>query len=148
MTKFTLIIGALLIALGVVTYAIGADGKHSPTALIPAGEGALLLIAGLIAVKPAARMHAMHIAVIVGLIGFIAAIVALIYGRIDLAVYLHFVPNAIARLIWSVYQRAWWGLSDVAFYLLVRPQAKAARVLAAMGPHVEGDQAIFQGESS
>ena len=78
MTKLTLIIAALLIALGVVTYAIGADGKHSPTALIPAGEGALLLIAGLIALKPAARIHAMHIAVIVGLIGFIAAVVALI----------------------------------------------------------------------
>ena len=35
----------------------------------------------------------------------------------------------------------------VAFYLLVRPQAKAARALAG-NAHVEGDQAIFQGESS
>jgi len=77
-TKFTIVVGALLILLGVATYAIGVDGKRSVTALIPAFEGALLLIAGLIALKPAARMHGMHVAVLVGLIGFIAAVVAMI----------------------------------------------------------------------
>ena len=81
MTKLTLIISGLLIALGVVTYAIGVDGHHSITALIPAFDGALLLIAGLIALRPAARMHAMHVAVIAGLLGFIAAIGGLIARR-------------------------------------------------------------------
>ena len=45
MTKVTITIAVLLILLGVSTYAIGVEGKHSPTALIPAGEGLLLLIA-------------------------------------------------------------------------------------------------------
>jgi len=77
-TKLTLIIAALLILLGAGTFAVGVDGRRSVTALIPAFEGALLLIAGLIALKPAARMHGMHAAVIVGLIGFVAAVVAMV----------------------------------------------------------------------
>ena len=78
MTKFTIVVAVLLILLGAGTYAVGVDGKRSVTALIPAFEGALLLIAGLIALKPSARMHGMHVAVLVGLIGFIASIVAMV----------------------------------------------------------------------
>jgi hypothetical protein len=81
MTKLTFGIAAALIILGVSTYAVGVDGKHSVTALIPAFTGALLLIAGLIALKPALKMHGMHVAVLVGLLGFIAAIGGLIARR-------------------------------------------------------------------
>jgi len=66
----TVIIGALLIALGVVSYLMHPVSK---TALIPAYVGGALVVLGAIAFSPAARKHAMHLAVIVGLLGFLAA---------------------------------------------------------------------------
>jgi fluoride ion exporter CrcB/FEX len=62
----------MLILLGCFGY-FGAAGDHkSFTALIPAAFGLVLGICGVIAMNPAARKHAMHIAVSVGLIGALA----------------------------------------------------------------------------
>lgn len=47
-------------------------GKKSVTALIPAFVGGLLAICGLVAFNEGLRMHAMHGAVLVGLLGFLA----------------------------------------------------------------------------
>ena len=73
MAKTTMLIGALLCVLGFVSYGMGAQAGsevRSPTALIPAGFGALLLLMGFGAlVKPAARKHFMHAAAAVGLLG-------------------------------------------------------------------------------
>jgi hypothetical protein len=41
--------------------------------LIPAFAGGLLLLCGVVALNEKARMHAMHAAVLVGLLGFLAA---------------------------------------------------------------------------
>lgn len=49
--------------------AVALSEKFSPTALIPAVEGALLIVMGIVARNPKARMHAMHGAATVGLIG-------------------------------------------------------------------------------
>jgi hypothetical protein len=65
--------GRLLIILGLVGYGYGLyNGNASPTALIPAVFGVILMILGHIAQsKENLRKHLMHGAVIVGLLGFI-----------------------------------------------------------------------------
>ena len=97
MPRVTIFFAVLLILLGIVGYAgtptaatsTGLDAspsstsadtntaseqsKRSVTALIPAFTGGLLLIFGLIALNERWRMHAMHGAVLIGLLGFLAA---------------------------------------------------------------------------
>ena len=46
--------------------------KRSATAFIPSGFGLLMLVCGVIALKESLRKHAMHGAVLIGLIGFLA----------------------------------------------------------------------------
>ena len=71
MAKMTLVFALILIVMGVAVFV--ATGSHAPTALIPAYFGILLGILGLLANSPNSRrrMLFMHIAVTVGLIGFI-----------------------------------------------------------------------------
>jgi hypothetical protein len=67
--KLTIIFGILLILLGVGGYV--GTGMESPTALIPAGVGIVLAALGAVAqAKPTLRMHIMHAAVLVGILGF------------------------------------------------------------------------------
>lgn len=72
MTATTRLFGIVLIVLGIASYML--TGRTSVTALIPAIFGAVLLICALIARKEAARKHAMHAAVAVGLIGALASL--------------------------------------------------------------------------
>ena len=93
MAKVTIVIAALLILLGCVGYfgtptdqptspenaatesddaASAATSKRSVTALIPAFFGAILLACGLLACNEGMRKHAMHAAVSIGLLGFLA----------------------------------------------------------------------------
>jgi hypothetical protein len=66
MPKQTLVFAALLIALGVVAFAISG----SRTALLPAFfGGALAVLAGLALAYAGARRHLMHIAAVVALLG-------------------------------------------------------------------------------
>lgn len=71
MAKLTLVFALILILLGVAGYA--ETGRYAPTALIPAWFGVVLGILGLIAntERRKRRMVAMHIAALVGLIGFV-----------------------------------------------------------------------------
>jgi hypothetical protein len=71
----TIGIGLLLIALGLGAY-FGTGQEHA-TALIPAYFGAPLLLLGLVALNAKLRKHAMHVAVIVGLLGFLGALYSL-----------------------------------------------------------------------
>ncbi len=99
MKTVTITTGIVLVAIGAVGYLLPSDAssvsatpaaesatqletgesagpatKRSLTALIPAAVGALLLICGLVAAaKPTAAKHAMHVAVLFGLLGAIAA---------------------------------------------------------------------------
>jgi small-conductance mechanosensitive channel len=73
------IFGGLLIALGLVGY-LGSD-RASITALIPALFGLVLVALGLLARKERLRMHVMHAAVLVGLIGFLVPAVRT-FGKI------------------------------------------------------------------
>ena len=72
MTKTAFVFGALLIILGIGGYFVAEPALRSPTALIPAIAGGLLIVFGAIALRPNLRMHAMHGAALVGLLGFIA----------------------------------------------------------------------------
>jgi hypothetical protein len=67
----TIVFGAVLIGLALIGY----FPTHATTALIPGGFGVVLVILGVLALSPRLKMHAMHGAVIVGLLGFLAATV-------------------------------------------------------------------------
>jgi hypothetical protein len=71
MASFTIILGIALIALGAGGYL--GTGRESFTALIPVLFGLPMLILGLLALRRAARKVAMHIAVVIGVLGFAGA---------------------------------------------------------------------------
>ena len=85
MPSTSIVTGVLLILLGIFGYVFGLlDGHASPTALIPAAFGLLLVIFGWLAtVKEDLRKHLMHAAVLVAFIGFLIPAVRLIskYGE-------------------------------------------------------------------
>jgi hypothetical protein len=62
--------GVLLTLLGPVLYFLSDPAKQSPTAFIPSGFGIVLIVLGVIARNEKLRMHAMHGAALIGLIGF------------------------------------------------------------------------------
>ena len=71
MYRVTILFGILLGITGIVGFYL-TGAKHL-TALIPAFIGFPLFVCGSIAAKEAMRMLAMHIAILIGLIGFIGA---------------------------------------------------------------------------
>jgi fluoride ion exporter CrcB/FEX len=72
----TIAFGVVLIALGLGGY-FGTD-RVSLTALIPAAFGVLLVVFGALARDEKRRKMAMHIAVVVGLLGFLGTVSGLI----------------------------------------------------------------------
>ena len=72
MANITIIIGLLLIALGAGGYYGG--GQPSMTAMIPAFFGLPIALLGVVALKEKLRKHAMHGAVLLGLLGFVGAL--------------------------------------------------------------------------
>jgi hypothetical protein len=73
-----IIIGALLCVLGFATYAMAAQtgtAERSPTALIPAGFGAIIALMGFFSIiAPSARKHLMHVAAMFGALGTLGGI--------------------------------------------------------------------------
>jgi len=65
----SILCGVLLAVLGLVFYAV--TGFAHPTALIPVPFGVLLVLLGCVALKENLRKHAMHLAAVVGLLGFL-----------------------------------------------------------------------------
>ena len=63
--------GVSLLALGFGAYL--ASGRSSLTALIPAAFGLALLALGLIGKRPSATKHAMHVAAVIALVGFVGS---------------------------------------------------------------------------
>lgn len=78
MGKLTIGFGVLLAVVGVAGYVL--TGSLHPTALIPTWIGLVLAVSGILALNPARRMVWMHIAVTVGLLGFLGTIMGLISG--------------------------------------------------------------------
>jgi hypothetical protein len=75
MPTTTILFGVGLIVYGIFLYFTQDSDPKSPTALIPAGFGAALLLFGLVAAfKDALRKHMMHAAAAVGLIGCIGGL--------------------------------------------------------------------------
>ena len=68
MAPIAMIFGALLTALGPALFFLSE--KPSPTAFIPSGFGIALIVCGIFARNEKARMHAMHFAALLGLVGF------------------------------------------------------------------------------
>lgn len=79
MPMLTQLFGALLTVLGVVLYALATPneetGRKSITALIPAFWGLALVVLGQLAEKEKWRMHAMHGAALLGVLGLIMPLV-------------------------------------------------------------------------
>lgn len=69
MAKTTIVFGLFLMVIGLVSYF--ATNMVSWTALIPAFFGLPLAILGWLGLKEHLRKHAMHLAVMVGLLGFL-----------------------------------------------------------------------------
>jgi fucose 4-O-acetylase-like acetyltransferase len=78
MAKITVLFGVLLIILGAASFIL--TGHKFPTSLIPVAFGILLIIFGGMAETPQTRrrMLFMHIAVTIGLLGFLATAPALL----------------------------------------------------------------------
>jgi uncharacterized membrane protein len=71
MPQITSVLGALLVLVGVSFYV--GTGTSSLTALIPAFLGVPILIAGGLAFREGWRKHAMHVAVLLALLGFLGS---------------------------------------------------------------------------
>ena len=83
MARLTMVVGVLLILLGAGVY-VGV--AHAPTALIPAYFGVALLLCGALANTEDAKRRAlwMHIAVTLGLVGFLFPFVRSIGGAVKM----------------------------------------------------------------
>ena len=76
MASTTIVFGVLLTLLGFGGYLL--TGTSSPTALIPAIFGLLLLVLGFLARSEAVRKHVMHAAAAVALVGCAGALYSLL----------------------------------------------------------------------
>jgi len=75
MHRWTILFGLLLAAIGLGDYYF-ADAKQ-PMALIPAVLGIAMFVCGMVAAQGAMRMLAIHVAALIGVIGFVGPLVTL-----------------------------------------------------------------------
>ncbi len=78
MANITIITGIILVIMGVGSYF--GTGSGSVTALIPTFFGVPIAALGVVSRNEKYRMHAMHVAVLLGLIGFLGGAVMGIKG--------------------------------------------------------------------
>src|SRR5688572_25064167 len=75
------------------------SAERSPTALIPAGFGAILALLGLfVLAKPTLRKHLMHAAVTISLLGFLASFPMGIMGLVRKG----FVLAAVSQMLMAI----------------------------------------------
>ncbi|MDN5762115.1 MAG: hypothetical protein L0H41_07355 [Microlunatus sp.] len=72
MTRLTTILGAALVAIGVVAFVVAAGS--SVTALIPAFVGGLILICAAVASRPTSHRFGIHAALVVALLGALGSV--------------------------------------------------------------------------
>jgi hypothetical protein len=80
MAPIAIVFGVLLGALGPVLFFLSDPAKQSPTAFIPSGFGIALILCGVVALNDKFRMHAMHGAALLGLLGFAMPLGRVIYA--------------------------------------------------------------------
>jgi hypothetical protein len=122
MAKLTIVFGTLLVLVGIAGFVV--TGSAHPTALIPAAFGLLLALFGALAntENPKKRMLWMHIAVTIGLLGFLFTIP----GVIDV---LRMVQGiAVKRPAAAQEQAVMWVLCGVFVALCVRSFIAARRL--------------------
>ena len=124
MGKVTIGFGVLLAIVGVTGFV--TTGSTHWTAMIPTWIGLVLAVSGLLALSPARRMLWMHIAVTVGLIGFLGTIPGVI-GVVKMAM-----GSTVARPTAAIYQSITWLICLIFVGLCVRSfiAARRARVSA------------------
>lgn len=88
MPFLAILIGAILVGIGLQGYYDFGDflgvEKSQPTALIPAAVGGVLVLLGLIGMAGGgARKHSMHLAAMVGLLGFAGALYRPVLGMVN-----------------------------------------------------------------
>ena len=88
MAPIALIFGGLMIGLGLIGYfdpdLLGSSNAVSKTALIPAWIGGVIALCGLVVIaRPGARKHAMHLAAMAGVFGFVGGFMPLIRSEFD-----------------------------------------------------------------
>jgi membrane-bound ClpP family serine protease len=81
MGPIAIVFGALFVILGVVGFAFRES--DSPTPLIPAAFGIVLIVLGLLARQDRLRMHVMHLAALVGLVAFVVPLVMVIRALVN-----------------------------------------------------------------
>ncbi len=81
MAKVSIAFGVLLVVVGF--WGFFGTGSAHPTALIPAYFGLALFWSGVLALKPERRKLWMHIAVTIGLLGFLGAAIQAIREYVD-----------------------------------------------------------------
>ena len=99
MPATTRLVGLLLVVIGIGSYV--GTGRTSVTALIPAFFGAAFLLLAYVARNEAARKHAMHVALVVALLG-IAGTASRLIGATDFTR-----PATLAQLV-TVLLLAWY----------------------------------------
>ena len=119
MAKVTIGFGILLAIVGVTGFV--TTGSIHWTALIPAWIGLVLAISGILALNPARRMLWMHVAVTVGLLGFLGTIPGVI-GIVKMAM-----GMTVARPTAAIYQSITWLICLVFVGLCVRSFIAARR---------------------
>ena len=80
MAPIAIVFGVLLAALGPILFFLSDPQKQSPTAFIPSGFGIALIVCGIVALNDKFRMHAMHGAALLGLLGFVLPLGSVIYA--------------------------------------------------------------------
>ena len=100
MQKITIGFGVLLAIVGLFGYV--STGSSHPTALIPTWIGLILGLSGVLAINPARRMLWMHVAVTIGLLGFLGTIPGVI-GVVKMAM-----GSTVARPTAAIYQGITW----------------------------------------
>ena len=75
MHRWTILFGLLLVAIGLGGYYFAA--AKQPMVLIPAVLGIAMFVCGVVAAQGAMRMLAIHVAALIGVIGFVGPLVAL-----------------------------------------------------------------------
>ncbi len=74
MTTVTRVVGAALVIIGVAGWLIAGGPGTSPTALLPAGLGIVVLVLGLLASKETLHRHMIHAALVVALLGVLGTV--------------------------------------------------------------------------